>query len=67
MGSLTKSQTFSPDWLELGFIRANREKHDSQEPGVVLHSFYVQILPIYLISSLNLKVQSNSNFHPLFA
>jgi len=22
MGSLTKSQTFSPDWLELGFIRA---------------------------------------------
>ena len=39
MGSLTKSQTFSPDWPELGLIKAEEgktwEKCGFQEPGVV--------------------------------
>ena len=33
-----------------------REKHDIQVPGVVLHSFYVLIVSINFIYSLNLKV-----------
>jgi len=55
--SLTKSQTFSPYWPELGLIEPNmaqtRRKHDFQELRVVLHSFYVQLLLIYFISSVN--------------
>jgi len=37
-------------------------KSDFQEPWVVLHSFYIQILPINLISSLNWEVRSKPNF-----
>jgi len=39
-----KSQNFSPDWPELGFIRAElglnmKKKGSFQKPGVVLYSF----------------------------
>ena len=55
-----KSPTFSPDWPELGLIRAKKaqsgRKCDFQELGVLLHSFYVQLLLIKLISSLNWEV-----------
>ena len=60
MGSLTKSQTFNLDWPKLGLTRVNREqiwgKHGSQESGVALHHFFLQILSIKLIPPLNLKV-----------
>jgi len=39
-------------------------KYGPQEPRVVLQSFYVQILLIKLISSLNWKFDQKSNFQP---
>jgi len=58
LGSLPKSQTFSPDWRELGLLRVDRvqtkRKRDFQEPRVILHScFYVQLLIIKLVFILN--------------
>jgi len=57
LGSLTESQIYNPDWSELGHIRPNRaqilRKHGLQVSGLILHSFYVQLLLINLISSLN--------------
>jgi len=57
MESLT---TFIFDLSELGHIRAEQgltgRKYDIQESGVVLHSFYIRILSIILISSYNWKV-----------
>jgi len=40
-------------------------KCGSQEPSVVLHSIYIQILPINLIFSLNWKFHQKSKFQPL--
>jgi len=37
-------------------------KRDFQTSGVVLYSFYVQILPTNLISSLSLKVRPKVKF-----
>jgi len=60
LGGLTKSHTLNLDWPKLGLIRVNREqtweKYGSQESGVALHRFSVQILSIKLIPTLNLKV-----------
>ena len=57
---MTKNQIFSPDLPELSHIRAvkgiNMEKSDFQEQGVILHSFYVQLTVINLVSGLNLEV-----------
>jgi len=57
---LTKSQTFGPDWPELGLIKAewgkNMGKCGFQVPGVVTHSFHVQLLLIKLVSSFNCKI-----------
>ena len=43
IGKFDQSQTFNPDWPELGHISAKqgqtRRKRDSQEPSVVLHGF----------------------------
>ena len=49
---LIKSQIFSPDWPKVSLIRAeqetNRGKHNFQEKGLVLHSFYVELPRINL-------------------
>jgi len=54
---LIKSQIFILDWPKLGHIRVEEaqigRKCGSQEPEMVIHSFYIQIRPIILISSLN--------------
>jgi len=46
---------FIPDWPKLGHIRGDRaqtgRKRGSEEPGLILHSFYAQILSFNLISS----------------
>ena len=42
-------------------------KHGSQELGVVLYSFYIQLSPINFISSINLEVWQKSNFKPWLA
>ena len=52
------SQKFSPVWPDLDLKRAELDqktgrKREFQVPGVVLHSFYVQILLINIISILN--------------
>jgi len=64
---LINSQTFSPDWTKIGHIKVEWEqKHgnrSSQEPGVVLYSFYVQLLPINFVSCLNWKFDQKLNFH----
>jgi len=54
--SLIKKSSFIPDWPEpykspIGSKR--EEKRGYQDPVVVLHTFYVQILSINLLSSLN--------------
>jgi len=58
--SLTKSQIFRPHWLEPHHIRDEycqmSRKYGFQESGIILHSFYAQLLLISLISSFNLKV-----------
>jgi len=52
-----QSQTFIPDWAELGHILVEEgpmgRKRGSQEPGMVIYSFYIQTQPIKHISSLN--------------
>ena len=64
---MTKSQTFIIDWTKLSLIRAEYEtnmgKHGFQEPDVVLHSFYVQLLLFNLILVLNGKFDRRLNFH----
>jgi len=42
-------------------------KHGSQEPGIVLHSFYVQLLLLNLVSFLIGKFDQKSNTHPRLA
>ena len=42
-------------------------KRDSQELGLVLYRFYVQLRPINLISSLNKEVCPKVKFHPWLA
>jgi len=56
LGSLTKSQTFNLDGPKLCLIRAKAQtwgKRGSQDPRVVLHNIYVQLLPLNLISTHN--------------
>ena len=57
MKILTKSQdSILIDWTKPYKSRVGPEqeqKHGFQEPGVVLHSFYVQLLTINLVSSVN--------------
>jgi len=60
MESLIESETFSPDWPDLGLIRGklspSREKTWFQEPRVVSYSFNVQLLLIILVFSHNGEV-----------
>jgi len=53
---LTKNQTFSPDRSDKGLFEPcgpkTGRKRGFQGPGVVSHSFYVQLLLINLISRL---------------
>ena len=48
MKILKKTQIFSSDWPELGFIRAesglNMENRDFQELGLILPCFYVKFV-----------------------
>jgi len=57
---MSKSQTFIPKWPELGRIRAesspNGENIWLSIDGSGITRFYVQILPITLISSLNCEI-----------
>jgi len=52
-----KYLTVISDRPELGHIEPNKaqtgRKYSFHEPKVVLHSIYIQILPINLISSIN--------------
>ena len=70
MESLTKTQTFRPDWLEPGLIRAeygpNDKKTQFQEPWVVLHCFFVQLQMLTLFLVLTEKFDQKSNFLSLF-
>jgi len=55
--SLTKSQTFKPNWFELGLMRAeygpNGEKTWFSRAVSGLYGVYIQLLLIKLVSSLN--------------
>jgi len=52
-----KKSNFQCDWPAPSLIKAeqgiNMGKRGFQEPSVVLYSFYIQILPINIISSHN--------------
>jgi len=65
---MTKSQTFGLDWPELGLIKVKYGKSwgkfGFQEPGVVTHSFYVQLLLINLYLVLIVKSDQKPNFRP---
>ena len=61
IGEFDQKPNFHPRLGKLGYIKAEwgpkrKKKRGSQEPRVVLHSFYVQIQPINLICSFNWKV-----------
>jgi len=53
---MVKNQTFSPDYPDLGLIRDDRaqtaRKNDFQEPRVVLHSFYAELVAELLLIKL---------------
>jgi len=58
---LPKSQTFSPDWPKIRTYKSRiKNKHGKnvilKSWGLVLHSFYVQLLATNFVSSINGEV-----------
>jgi len=57
LGSLTKSQSFSPELPELGLIRANwAQTGKKRDLRLILQSPNVQLVLINPVSNLNWKV-----------
>jgi len=60
IGKFDSKPNFQPFWPKLGLIGANKEqtwgKRGSQELGVVLHYFYIQLPPTNFVSSINMEL-----------
>jgi len=62
IGKFDQESNCQPHWHELGLIEPSwtkkGRKREFQETRVVLHCFYIQLLLISLISSINWEVWS---------